>query len=72
MTGSLDLAWVYAWMAPGRGKPKVLVVVPLGSVELDPEHSPDMDAWRAEAARVVDVLYVPTITEQQAREGWIR
>lgn len=71
VTQSLDLAWVYAWHAPGRGKPKVLVVEPHGTVEPDPEHSAAMDAWRCEWARVSGVLTEPTMTEEEARSGWV-
>jgi hypothetical protein len=30
-----------------------------------------MDAWRAEWASVTDVLTEPTVTEEQARQGWV-
>lgn len=65
-----ELAWVYAWHAPGRGRPKVLVLEPHGMMEPDPEHSPEMKAWSIEWATVVDVLTEPLVTEQEAREGW--
>lgn len=70
MTTSLDLAWAYAWAAPGRGRPKVLVVRPAGVIEPDPEHSPQMGAWRTEMAKVTSVLTEPTMTEQEALTGW--
>lgn len=70
-TGDLILAWVYAWHAPGRGRPKVLVVEPHGRAERDPEHSPGMDAWRCESAKVVRVLTDPAISEAEARAGWV-
>lgn len=70
VTTDVAIAWVYAWHAAGRGKPKVLVVQPIGEVKPDPEHSPAMSAYRCEWARVESVLTEPTITEQQAREGW--
>lgn len=69
-TGSLDLAWVYAWHAVGRGRPKVLVLHPHGAPRSDPEHSPAADAWRCEWATVTRVLTDPTVTEQEARDGW--
>lgn len=65
------IAWVYAWHAPGRGRPRVLVVDPLGAVERDPEHSLDMRAWRFEAALVREVFLIPEVSEQDAREGWV-
>lgn len=71
-TEHLDLAWAYAFHAPGRGRPKVLRVGPLGPVTPDPEHSAAMAAWRCEAARVLEVLLTPTLTEAEAREGWQR
>lgn len=71
VTRSLDLAWVYAFHAAGRGRPKVLVVEPSGGLEPDPEHSAAMDAWRTESARVLRVLIEPTMTEEQARSGWV-
>jgi hypothetical protein len=70
VTTSPELAWVYAWCAPGRGKPKVLVVEPSGPIERDPEHSPGMEAYRTSMAKVVAVLKDPLVTEQEAREGW--
>lgn len=71
ITGDLDLAWAYAFHAAGRGRPKVLVVEPVGPIEHDPEHSHRMDAWRCEWAKVTRVLTEPTITEQEARDGWV-
>lgn len=65
------IAWVYAWHAPGRGRPKVLTVVPRGAVEPDVEHSPSMNAWRCESARVTAVSTDPLITEADARAGWV-
>jgi len=70
LTQDLDLAWAYAWAAPGRGKPKVLIVEPHGRIERDPEHSFRVDAWRCEWARVRKVLTTPTITEAEASSGW--
>lgn len=72
ITRNLDLAWVYAWHAVGRGKPKVLQVNPVGDLEPDPEHSTAMDAWRCEFATVKKVFAEPTVTEAEAREGWRR
>jgi hypothetical protein len=72
VTRDLDLAWVYAWHAVGRGKPKVLRVNPVGTLERDPEHSVRMDAWRCEFAPVRQVLLEPTMTEAEARDGWIK
>jgi len=72
LTTSATLAWVYAWCAPGRGKPKVLTVEPMGNVYRDPEHSPDMEAYRCDGwLRVVNVDTEPIITEQEARDGWV-
>jgi len=72
LTTSPLLAWVYAWCAPGRGKPKVLTVEPMGNVYRDPEHSPDMEAYRCDGwLRVVNVDTEPIITEQEARDGWV-
>lgn len=71
LTDDVDLAWVYAWHAPGRGKPKVLVIEPTAPIEHDPEHSAQMPAYRSRGmGRVLAVNTTPTITEQQAREGW--
>lgn len=71
MTRDETLAWVYAFEAPGRGNPKVLVVEPRGEIQRDPEHSRDMDAWRTEFAKVLRILRDAPITEQEAREGWV-
>lgn len=72
LTEEIDLAWAYAYAAPGRGKPKVLEVEPYGVVEPDPEHGPRMKAWRCNgSARVVRVLTEPTMTEAEAQEGWM-
>lgn len=70
VTEDIDVAWAYAWVAPGRGKPKVLEVEPIGAIEPDPEHSPAMRAWRCEWAKVTRVHKESTITEAEAREGW--
>jgi hypothetical protein len=71
VTTDLNVAWVYAWCAVGRGKPKVLIVEPTDEVVADPEHSHAMQAYRTRSARVVKVLTEPTMTERQAREGWV-
>lgn len=72
MTTSLELAWVYAWHAAGRGRPKVLVVEPHGAISRDPEHSLDMEAYRCAGwARVLDVLLEPAVPEADARAGWV-
>jgi hypothetical protein len=71
LTDDVTLAWVYAWHAPGRGRPRVLTVAPLGTVERDPEHSWRSGAWRCEAARVTAVDLTPSITEADARSGWV-
>lgn len=71
VTTSKVLAWVYAWEAVGRGRPRVLTVRPLSEVWRDPEHSRDMEAYRCEAATVVDVDFDPMISEAEAKEGWI-
>lgn len=71
LTRDLNLAWVYAWHAPGRGRPKVLVVAPHGDLEPDPEHSREMDAWRCDWATVRQVLTEPAVTEADARAGWV-
>lgn len=65
------LAWVYAWHAPGRGRPRVLTVGPLGDVEHDPEHGHRAEAYRVRAARVVAVDLTPQISEKDARAGWV-
>ena len=36
LTDDLDAAWWYAYTSQGRGKPKVLVLHPTGSIEHDP------------------------------------
>lgn len=64
------LAWAYAYDAPGNGAVKVVEVVPIGEVEHDPEHSIEMNAYRAGSARVVKVHKIPPITEKQAKDGW--
>jgi hypothetical protein len=71
VTTSLTLAWVYAWHAPGRGRPRVLTVTPLGPVYDDPEHSPDMEAYRTDAAVVAAVDLEPLVSEADARAGWV-
>ena len=70
VTEDLDVAWVYAWHAPGRGAPRVLVVAACG-LEADPEHSEGMGAWRCRSARVLRVLRKPTVDEESARAGWL-
>jgi hypothetical protein len=70
LTNDLDLAWAYAWCAPGRGRPKVLILDPMSTPEPDPEHSTRMAAYRCSWARVSKVLTTPTITETEARGGW--
>lgn len=57
VTRDLALAWLYATHASGRGKPKVLVVAPYGTIEPDPEHSVRSDAWRCQSAKVKRVLF---------------
>lgn len=71
LTSDLDLAWVYAFHAPGRGRARVLRVTPIGDVLRDIEHGDTMAAYRCEAATVADVLTEPTVTEAEARDGWI-
>lgn len=71
VTPSLMLAWVYAWSATGRGRPRVLTVKPLSDVWADPEHSADMEAYRCEAALVEAVDLVPLVDEQTAVAGWV-
>lgn len=71
ITTSKIVAWVYAWEAPGRGRPKVLTVRPMAEVYRDPEHGRDMNAYRCEIAKVIGVDKDPMITEAEAREGWV-
>lgn len=72
VTTDLDLAWAYAWHAPGRGRPKVVLVEPSAPIEHDPEHSPSMPAYRSRGiGRIRAVLTDPTVTEKEAREGWV-
>lgn len=71
LTSNKTLAWVYAWHAPGRGRPKVLTVMPLSEVFADPEHSEDMEAFRCEAAHVLAVDLDPEIDEYEAAAGWV-
>lgn len=71
VTTDLTLAWAYAWAAPGRGKPKVLTVIPHGPTEPDPEHSSRMDAWRCEFAKVTHVDTDPILSDADARAGWV-
>ena len=71
VTTSRELAWVYAWHARGRGRPRVLTVTPLSDVWHDPEHSPDMEAYRCESAFVTAVDLDPLVSEQDARAGWV-
>lgn len=71
VTTSPLVAWIYAWHAPGRGRPRVLTVRPLSEPEPDPEHSPTMEAYRCEAAIVESVDLVPAVTEDEARSGWV-
>ena len=71
ITTDVNLAWVYAFHARGRGAPKVLTVTPRGTVERDPEHSPETAAYRCPWAAVTGVSKVPTMTEAEARNGWL-
>jgi hypothetical protein len=71
VTESIELAWAYAWAAPGRGKPKVLEVRAYTPIEPDPEHSAAAQAWRCGSAKVLRVHTDPVMTEAEAREGWL-
>lgn len=72
VTTNPNLAWAYAYAAPGRGRPKVLIVEPHGPVESDPEHSPDMHAYRIHGwAKVIRVLTDPPFSEADSRAGWV-
>lgn len=71
LTTSLEVAWVYAWHAPGSGRPRVLVIRSAHGLHRDPEHSASMDAWRAAWASVARVLRVPAVSEAAARSGWL-
>jgi hypothetical protein len=72
VTTSPELAWAYAYASVGRGRPKVLVVEPQGDVTPDPEHSPDMEAFRVDGwARVLEVQTEPLMTEEEAMAGWV-
>lgn len=71
VTASVELAWVYAWHSQGRGRPRVLTVRPLSPVWQDPEHSEDMEAYRCEAAFVLAVDFDPSVSEADARAGWV-
>ena len=68
LTTALDVAWLYAHHAPGRGKPKVLVMQPHGTVEPDPEHSAAMSAWRAEWATVTRVMNAAEVEDRLRAE----
>lgn len=70
ITTNVAIAWAYAWSAPGRGKPRVLTVAPTSDIEPDPEHSPLMEAYRCDGARVISVSLDPLLTEQEAADGW--
>lgn len=58
MTTDLDLAWAYAEQTRGRGRPKVLIVQPLGPVEVDPStYDYEEDQYRCrEGAKVLKVI----------------
>lgn len=71
LTQDVNVAWAYAWVAPGRGRPKVVEVIPHGNLEPDPEHSTTMYAWRCEWAKVCRVHKTPAITEAEAAAGWV-
>lgn len=71
VTTNKTLAWVYAWHSTGRGRPRVLRVIPMGRIWSDPEHSEDMEAYRCESALVAEVDFEPLITEEEARSGWV-
>ena len=71
ITIDVNLAWVYAFHAPGTGRPKVLTVTPRGDVEHDPEYSLRTVAYRCPWAAVTGVLKLPTMTESEARNGWL-
>jgi hypothetical protein len=62
------LAWVYAWHAAGRGRPRVLTVRPT-DIHPDPEHAPGT-AWRCSSAFVDSVDLHPPFSEAEARGGW--
>jgi hypothetical protein len=57
-TTDLDLAWDYAHAAKGRGAPRVLVLQPMGDVQVDDSTvgGQEQEAFRMEAALVLEVL----------------
>ncbi len=71
VTEDLDLAWVYAWHAEGRARPRVAEVTDFDDLEPDPESSARSRAWRCKFARVVRVHLEPTVEEAEARSGWV-
>lgn len=58
ITRTIGLAQVYAEVATGRGRPRVVEVRPLGPVEVDDSTvmGAEQDAWSCESAVVVAVL----------------
>lgn len=71
VTTDLDLAWVYAFHAPGRGRARVIRLRSITDLERDIEHSTSMNAFRCKSAIVDAVLTEPTVTEEDARAGWV-
>lgn len=58
VTPDLDLAWGYAYVAKGKGRPRVLVVTPAGDLYDDDSTvgGAEQESYRCEAAHVTKVL----------------
>lgn len=70
-TEHVELAWAYAYAAPGRGRPRVLIVSPLDEyIHRDPESSEESLCWRFKSAWVVEVLTDPPFSQEAAEAGW--
>lgn len=70
VTNDYNFAWACAYESGALGEPVVLVVKPQGNLELDPEHSAHMGAYRCEAALVLAVDNQAPFDAEAAKKGW--
>ena len=56
LTDELDMARMFAILAPPNGKGDVYEVEPLGELERDPDYSGEGESWAVPMARVVRVV----------------
>ena len=59
VTPDIDLAWSFAEASAGRGRPRVLIVRPLGDLEVDDSTvgGEEFEMYRCKSARVLRTLF---------------